>query len=132
MVLAFAIGIATYQETTSLSSHTWVRPTIGGILIVAAILTGLSLKLPGLGRWFLGRMWPGRFSDGKQKHRATGLVFGLLLAYLMWGSGTLLGSIAGSSPLWGRVESAMTILGALGACAILWAQAALVRQQGRE
>jgi hypothetical protein len=130
LVLAFAIGIAKYQQPASSPMHTWVPLITGSILIAAAILAGLSLRLPRLGRWFLGRMWPGQFSDGKQKRIATGCVFGLLLAYLLWGSGALLSSLDSSSPLWGGVESALTILGALGVCATLWLQAVLVRRGG--
>jgi hypothetical protein len=100
----------------------------GSILIVAAILIGLSLRFSGFGRWFLGRLWPGQFSDGKQKRVVTRLAVVLLLAYVLWGSGTLLGILASSSPLLEQVVSMLTILGLLGACSILWAQPLLVRR----
>jgi hypothetical protein len=130
MVLAFAIAVATYREAASSPMRTWLPLAAGIVLIAAAILAGLSLRLPRLGRWFLGRMWPEQYADGKQKRIATGCVFGLLLAYLLWGSGMLLSSLDSSSPLWSRVESTMTVLGALGVCATLWLQAVLVRRGG--
>ena len=99
----------------------------GGVLIVAAVLIGLSLRFSGFGRWFLGRLWPGQFSDGKQRRVATGLVLVLLIAYVLWGMGTLLGGLAGSSSLVDQIKNMMTVLGLLGAIAILSAQAVLVR-----
>jgi len=97
------------------------------MLIVAAVLIGLSLRFSGFGRWFLGRLWPGQFSDGKQKRVATSLAVVLLLTYVLWGIGTLLGSLTRSSPFVEYIESTMTTLGLLGACGILWAQAVWVR-----
>ena len=97
------------------------------MLIVAAVLIGLSLRFSGFGRWFLGRLWPGQFSDGKQKRVATSLALVLLLTYVLWGIGTLLGSLTRSSPFVEHIESTMTTLGLLGACGILWAQAVWVR-----
>ena len=99
----------------------------GGVLIVAAVLIGLSLRFSGFGRWFLGRLWPGQFSDGKQRRVATSLVLVLLIAYVLWGMGTLLGGLAGSSSLVDQIKNMMTVLGLLGAIAILSAQAVLVR-----
>src|SRR5215213_11894649 len=88
-VLAAAIGASSPLQGVPLIT--------GSTLIVAAILIGLSLRFSGFGRWFLGRLWPGQFSDGKQKRVATSLVLVLLLAYAFWGIGTLLGSLPGSS-----------------------------------
>jgi len=99
----------------------------GSVLIVAAVLIGLSLRFSGFGRWFLGRLWPGQFSDGKQRRVATGLVLVLLIAYVLWGIGTLLGGLAGSSSLVEQIKNMMTVLGLLGAIGILSAQAVLVR-----
>src|SRR5215207_4699636 len=81
-VLAAAIGASSPLE--------WVPLITGSILIVAAVLIGLSLRFSGFGRWFLGRRWPGNFSDGREKRVATTLVLVLLLAYVLWGVGTLL------------------------------------------
>jgi hypothetical protein len=100
----------------------------GSTLIVAAVLIGLSLRFSGFGRWFLGRLWPGQFSDRKQKRVATTLALVLLLAYVLWGVGTLLGSLGRGSPLAGQIESTLTVFGLLGACGMLWAQAVWVRQ----
>ena len=99
----------------------------GSVLIVAAVLIGLSLRFSGFGRWFLGRLWPGQFSDRKQRRVATSLVLVLLIAYVLWGMGTLLGGLAGSSSLVEQIKNIMTVLGLLGAIAILSAQAVLVR-----
>lgn len=118
-VLAAAIGASSPLEGVPFIT--------GSLLIVAAVLTGLSLRFSGFGRWFLGRVWPGQFSDGRQKRVATSLALVLLLAYVLWGVGTLLGSITRSSPLVEQIESTLTVLGLLGACSILWAQAVLVR-----
>jgi hypothetical protein len=52
----------------------------------------------------------------------------LLLAYLLWGTATLLESLASSSSLVEHVQSTLTILGTIGACGILWAQAVWVRR----
>jgi hypothetical protein len=101
----------------------------GSTLIVAAALIGLSLRFSGFGRWFLGRLWPGQFSDGKQKRVATSLALVLLFAYVFWGIGTLLGSLPGSSSLVEHIKSLLTVLGILGSCGILWAQAVLVRRE---
>jgi hypothetical protein len=119
-VLAAALGASSPLQ--------WVPFITGSILIVAAILIGLSLRFSGFGRWFLGRLWPGQFSDRKQKRVATSLVLTLLLAYVLWGIGTLLRSVANSSPLVEQIESTLTVLGLLGACGILWAQAVLIRR----
>jgi hypothetical protein len=100
----------------------------GSILIVAAVLIGLSLRFSGFGRWFLGRLWPGQFSDGKQKRVTTSLLLVLLLAYVLWGIGALLGSLPSSSSLVEHIKSTLTVLGLLGSCSILWAQAVLVRR----
>ena len=118
-VLAAAIGAS--------SSLEWVPFITGSILIVAAVLIALGLRFSGFGRWFLGRLWPGQFSDGKQKRVATSLVLVLLLAYVLWGIGTLLGSLPGSSSLVEHIKSRLTVLGLLGPCGILWAQAVVVR-----
>jgi len=119
-VLAAAIGASSPLQ--------WVPVITGSMLIVAAILIGLSLRFSGFGRWFLGRLWPGQFSDGKQKRVATSLVLTLLLAYVLWGIGTLLSSVANSSPLVDQLESTLTVLGLLGTCGMLWAQAVLIRR----
>jgi hypothetical protein len=129
VVLGVAISAGTYQETAS-PSLLWMPLIAGSILIVAAVLTGLSLQFSGFGRWFLGRLWPGEFSDGKHKRVATSLVLVLLLAYALWGIGMLLGSVPGSSSLVEHIRSTLTILGLLGACGTLWAQAVLVRGGG--
>ena len=104
----------------------------GGVLIVAAVLIGLSLRFSGFGRWFLGRLWPGQFSDGKQRRVATSLVLVLLIAYVLWGIGTLLGGLAGSSSLVEQIKNMMTVLGLLGAIGILSAQTVLVRTGDRD
>lgn len=117
-VLAAAIGASSPLQ--------WVPLITGSTLIVAAVLIGLSLRFSGFGRWFLGRLWPGQFSDGKQKRVATSLVLVLLLAYVLWGIGTLLGSLPGSSSRVEHIKSLLTVLGLLGSCGILWAQAVLV------
>ena len=118
-VLAAAIGASSPLQGVPL--------TTGSMLIVAAVLIGLSLRFSGFGRWFLGRLWPGQFSDGKQRRVATSLVLVLLIAYVLWGMGTLLGGLAGSSSLVEQIKNIMTVLGLLGAIAILSAQAVLVR-----
>ena len=99
----------------------------GGMLILAAVLVGLGLRFSGFGRWFLGRLWPGQFADAKQKRVATILALVLVLAYVAWGTGTLLGSLTRSSPMVEQVESMLTVLGMLGACGIVWAQAVWAR-----
>ena len=104
----------------------------GSVLIVAAVLIGLSLRFSGFGRWFLGRLWPGQFSDGKQRRVATSLVLVLLIAYVLWGMGTLLGGLAGSSSLVEQTKNMMTVLGLLGAIGILSAQTVLVRTGDRD
>jgi hypothetical protein len=121
-VLAAAIGVSSPLEGVSLIT--------GSILIVAGVLTGLSLRFSSFGRWFLGRLWPGQFSEGREKRMATSLVLVLLLAYILWGIGTLLGSLPGNSPLVVQIKSTLTILGLFGACGILWAQAVWVRREG--
>ena len=118
-VLAAAIGANSPMQGVPL--------IIGSVLIVAAVLIGLSLRFSGFGRWFLGRLWPGQFSDRKQRRVAIGLVLVLLIAYVLWGIGTLLGGLAVSSSLVEQIKNMMTILGLLGAIAILSAQAVLVR-----
>jgi hypothetical protein len=118
-VLAAAIGAG--------SPLAGVPLITGCLLIVAAALLGLSLRFASFGRWFLGHLWPGQFSDRRAKRLATSLVLVLLLACTFWGIGTLLGSLPGSSPLIKQIESMMTVLGLLGTCGILWAQAVLVR-----
>jgi hypothetical protein len=118
-VLAAAIGASSPLE--------WVPLITGSTLIVAAVLIWLSLRFSGFGRWFLGRLWPGQFSDGKQKRVATSLALVLLLAYVLWGIGTLLGSLPGSSSLVEHTKNMLTVIGLLGSCGILWAQAVLVR-----
>jgi hypothetical protein len=118
-VLAAAIGANSPLQGVPLIT--------GSVLIVAAVLIGLSLRFSGFGRWFLGRLWPGQFSDGKQRRVATGLVLVLLIAYVLWGIGTLLGGLAGSSSLVEQIKNMMTVLGLLGAIGILSAQAVLVR-----
>jgi len=118
-VLAAAIGASSPLQGVPLIT--------GSVLIVAAVLIGLSLRFSGFGRWFLGRLWPGQFSDGKQRRVATSLVLVLLIAYVLWGMGTLLGGLAGSSSLVEQIKNIMTVLGLLGAIAILSAQAVLVR-----
>jgi hypothetical protein len=118
-ILAVAFGVGSYHETTSTSLH-WIPLLTGSILIVAAVLTGLSLRFSGFGRSFLGRLWPGQFLEGRHKRTATARVIGLLLAYLLWGIGTLLHS--GGSPQLEGIERALTVLGALGVCGALWAQ----------
>jgi hypothetical protein len=100
----------------------------GSTLIVAAVLIGLSLRFSGFGRWFLGRLWPGQFTNRQQKRVATILALVLLLAYVLWGVGTLLGSLGRGSALAGQIESTLTVLGLLGACGMLWAQAVWVRR----
>jgi hypothetical protein len=119
-VLAAAIGASSPLQGVPLIT--------GSILIVAAVLIGLSLRFSGFGRWFLGRLWPGQFADGKQKRLATSLVLVLLLAYVLWGIGTLLGSLHGSSSLLEQIKSMLTVLGLLGSCGLLWAQAIVVRR----
>jgi hypothetical protein len=119
-VLAAAIGASSPLQGLPLIT--------GSLLIVAAVLIGLSLRFSGFGRWFLGRVWPGQFSDGKQKRLATSLALLLLLAYALWGIGTLLGSLTRSSALVEQIESTLAVFGLLGACGILWAQAVLVRR----
>jgi len=118
-VLAAAIGANSPLQGVPLIT--------GSVLIVAAVLIGLSLRFSGFGRWFLGRLWPGQFSDGKQRRVATGLVLVLLIAYVLWGIGTLLGGLAGSSSLVEQIKNMMTVLGLLGAIGILSAQTVLVR-----
>jgi hypothetical protein len=118
-VLAAAIGASSPLE--------WVPLITGSILIVAAVLIGLSLRFSGFGRWFLGSLWPGQFSAGKQKRVATSLILVLLLAYVFWGIGMVLGSLPGSSSLVEHIKSRVTVLGLLGSCGILWAQAVVVR-----
>ena len=118
-VLAAAIGANSPLQGVPLIT--------GSVLIVAAVLIGLSLRFSGFGRWFLGRLWPGQFSDGKQRRVATGLVLVLLIAYVLWGIGTLLGGLAGSSSLVEQTKNMMTVLGRLGAIGILSAQTVLVR-----
>ena len=119
-VLAAAIGARSPLQSVPLIT--------GSMLIIAAVLIGLSLRFSGFGRWFLGRLWPGQFSDGKQKRVATSLILVLLLAYVLWGIGTLLGSLPGSSSLVEHIRSTLTVLGLLGSCGILWAQEVLVRR----
>ena len=87
-----------------------------------------GLRFSGFGRWFLGRLWPGQFADGKQKRLATNLALVLLLAYVGWGMGTLLGSLTRASALVEQIESTLTVLGMLGACGIVWAQVVLARR----
>lgn len=99
----------------------------GGSLIVAAVLIGLSLRFSGLGRWLLGRLWPGQFSDRAQRRVATSLALALLLAFLLWGTGTLLEHLGSSSAMAAHIDSTLTVLGAIGAGGILWAQAVWVR-----
>ena len=123
-VLAAAIGANSPLQGVPLIT--------GGVLIVAAVLIGLSLRFSGFGRWFLGRLWPGQFSDGKQRRVATGLVLVLLIAYVLWGIGTLLGGLAGSSSLVEQTKNMMTVLGLLGAIGILSAQTVLVRTGDRD
>src|SRR5215213_9368736 len=119
-VLAAAIGASSPLQGVPLIT--------GSTLIVAAILIGLSLRFSGFGRWFLGHMWPGQFSDGKQKRVATSFVLVLLLAYVVWGIGALLGSLAGSLSQVEHIKSTLTVLGLLGACSVLWAQAVILRR----
>jgi hypothetical protein len=119
-ILVAAIGASSPLQGVPLAT--------GGMLIAAAILVGLSLRFSSFGRWFLGRLWPGQFANGKQRRLALLLVVVLLLAYVLWGIGTLLGSFTRSSPLLEQVESALTVLGLLGACGVLWAQVLLVRR----
>ena len=123
-VLAAAIGASSPLQGVPLIT--------GSVLIVAAVLIGLSLRFSGFGRWFLGRLWPGQFSDGKQRRVATGLVLVLLIAYVLWGIGTLLGGLAGSSSLVEQTKNMMTVLGLLGAIGILSAQTVLVRTGDRD
>jgi len=123
-VLAAAIGASSPLQGVPLIT--------GSVLIVAAVLIGLSLRFSGFGRWFLGRLWPGQFSDGKQRRVATGLVLVLLIAYVLWGIGTLLGGLAGSSSLVEQIKNMMTVLGLLGAIGILSAQTVLVRTGDRD
>ena len=123
-VLAAAIGANSPLQGVPLIT--------GSVLIVAAVLIGLSLRFSGFGRWFLGRLWPGQFSDGKQRRVATGLVLVLLIAYVLWGIGTLLGGLAGSSSLVEQIKNMMTVLGLLGAIGILSAQTVLVRTGDRD
>ena len=123
-VLAAAIGANSPLQGVPLIT--------GGVLIVAAVLIGLSLRFSGFGRWFLGRLWPGQFSDGKQRRVATSLVLVLLIAYVLWGIGTLLGGLAGSSSLVEQTKNMMTVLGLLGAIGILSAQTVLVRTGDRD
>jgi hypothetical protein len=118
-VLAAAIGARSPLQSVPLIT--------GSMLIIAAVLIGLSLRFSGFGRWFLGRLWPGQFSELKQKRVATGLALVLLLAYILWGSGIVLGSLGRSSAIEQQIVSTMTLLGILGACGILWAQAVWVR-----
>ena len=123
-VLAAAIGANSPLQGVPLIT--------GGVLIVAAVLIGLSLRFSGFGRWFLGRLWPGQFSDRKQRRVAIGLVLVLLIAYVLWGMGTLLGGLAGSSSLVEQIKNMMTVLGLLGAIGILSAQTVLVRTGDRD
>jgi len=123
-VLAAAIGANSPLQGVPLIT--------GSVLIVAAVLIGLSLRFSGFGRWFLGRLWPGQFSDGKQRRVATGLVLVLLIACVLWGIGTLLGGLAGSSSLVEQTKNMMTVLGLLGAIGILSAQTVLVRTGDRD
>ena len=118
-VLAAAIGASSPLQGVPLIT--------GSTLIIVAVLIGLSLRFSGFGRWFLGRLWPGQFSEGKQKRLATSLALVLLLTYVLWGIGTLLGSLTRSSPFVEHIESTITTLGLHGACGILWAQAVWVR-----
>jgi hypothetical protein len=122
-LLAAAIGANSPLE--------WVPFITGSILIVAAVLMGLSLRFSGFGRWFLGRWWPGQFADRKQRQVATILALALLLSYLLWGAGTVLESLAGGSPLVEHIDSILMILGLLGACGILGGQA-IWRAEGHE
>jgi hypothetical protein len=125
LVLVFAIGMVTYTGTASPSLR-WVPLITGSILIVAAVLTALGLRFSGFGRWFLGRLWPGQFSAGKQRRVATRLALVLLLAYILWGTGTLLGSLAGTSASVEHLTSTLTVLGVVGAGGTLWAQAVCI------
>src|SRR5689334_9918720 len=86
------------------SSLQWAPLITGSALIVAAVLVGLSLRFSGFGRWFLGRLWPGQFSEVKQKRVATSLALVLLLAYILWGTGTLLGSLGHTSALAEQIQ----------------------------
>jgi hypothetical protein len=115
-ILAVAVGVGSYHETST--SLDWIPLLTGSILIAAAVLTGLSLRFSGFGRSFLGRLWPGQFSEGRHKRTATARVIVLLFAYLLWGIGTLLQS-GGSSQL-ESIERALTVLGTLGVCGALW------------
>jgi hypothetical protein len=119
-VLAAAIGAHSPVQGVPLIT--------GSTLIIAAVLIGLSLHFSGFGRWFLGRLWPGQFSNRKQKRVATSLALALLFAYLLWGTGTLLESLTGSSSLVKHIDSTLMILGTLGACGVLWAQSVWVRR----
>jgi hypothetical protein len=109
----------------------WVPLITGIALIVAAGLTGLSLRFSGFGRWFLDRLWPGQFANGKQRRMATILVLALLLSYLLWGTGTVLESLAGRSHLMEHIDSTLMVLGLLGAGGILFGQV-VWRAEGHE
>lgn len=107
-------------------------PLITGVLlIVVALLTGLSLRFAGFGRWFLDRLWPGQFADGSHRRIATLLVLALLLSYLLWGTGTVLESLGGRSLLMEHIDSTLMILGPLGASGILCGQV-IWRAEGHE
>jgi hypothetical protein len=123
-VLAAAIGA--YAPLQGVPAIT------GCLLIAAAVLSGLSLRFTGFGRWFLGRLWPGQFSDARAKRAATSLVLVLAFAYLLWGTGTLLGTLGGGAYLAEQIGSTLTVFGLVGACGSLWAQTILPRIQAQD